>query len=300
MDIERVKEFLVIAEEKSLKKAAEKLHIAPNVLSSRYQSFENSLGVKLLTRNAHRTELTSSGCLFLQNAKELIDSYEKMLLDLKESENTSYRSIKLGICGTGICAPDLGLYIDLYNRRHPQTYLELLSDSSFSVAEGISSGKIDIYIAFGNKNAFEDISGRICIACISSLCVIVPKDHPLSRKSHISFQDLENEQFVLYPETMEPCIRNQQLDFLNQSGIRYRIYNGQYDPVFYKLLVPIGKGIILTPFPHPEPPGSEILNLTDTGYESYIYMLYNASTQNQATFEFVNGFQKYIKETRKV
>jgi DNA-binding transcriptional LysR family regulator len=299
MDLDRVKEFLVIAEEKSLKRAAEKLHIAPNVLSARYQSFENSLGTKLLIRNAHRTELTSSGRLFLTQAKELVSSYEKILLELKESENTSYRSLKIGICGITISAPDLGYYIYLYNTRHPHTDLELLGDTSYSVAEGLRSGNIDVFVAFGDQNAFGDISGRICIAHISTLCAIVSKDNPLSQKTNITFQELENEQFILYPETAEPCIRKQQIAFLNQSGIHYTAYNSKYDPVFYKLLVSFGKGIILTPVPHPEPPGAEILSITDGGYDTYIYMLYNTDTQNPATLEFVNGFQKFLQEVRK-
>jgi DNA-binding transcriptional LysR family regulator len=289
---------LVIAEEKSVKKAAEKLHIAPNVLSARYQSFENSLGTQLLIRNAHRTELTSSGKLFLQHAKKMMASYNKTLHDLKESNSTDYRSLKLAVCGTTISAPDLGYYIYLYNNRHPQTDLELFSDNCYSVNEGLQSGNIDVYIAFGNENAFEDISGRLCIAHISTLCAIVPKDNPLSLKHTITFQDLDNERFVLYPETAEPCIHNQQIAFLNQSGIRYSVYDNKYDPVFYKQLVSIGKGIILTPVPHPEPPSTEILSITDAGYDSYIYMLYNAGTSNPTTLEFVHGFQKFLKEVR--
>lgn len=296
MDLERVKEFLIIAEEKSFKKAAERLHIAPNVLSSRYRTFENSLGTKLLIRDAHKTELTGSGRLFLQNAKELIFSYDKILNDLKESENITYRSLKLEICGTDLSAPELGIYMDLYNRRHPHTYLELLNDDHYSISEGLSSGNVDVFIAHGNQDAFQDISGRICISHISNLCVYIPNDHPLARKSQISFQELENEQFILYPETAEPCIRIHQLNCLNSSGIQYSIYNGKYDPVFYDLLVPIGKGLILSYASHRVPPNSTVLNITDSGYDTYTYMLYNIQTQNETTLEFVNGFQKYLQE----
>lgn len=297
MDLERVREFLVIAEEKSFKKAAERLGIAPNVLSARYQTFENTLETTLLIRNAHRTELTESGRLFLQNAKELIASYDRILDDLKESENTAYRSLTFEVCGVTMDAPELGIFLDLYNRRHPQAYLELLSDNAYSITEGLSSGNIDIAVAYGNEDAFSDISGRVCISHASNLCVYVPTDHPLALKSQITFQELENEQFLLYPDTAEPCIRRHQLDCLNRSGIHYTIYSGRYDPVFYNLFVPIGKGIILTPIVAPPPPNSNVLHITDAGYDTYTYLLYNANTTNEATLEFINEFQDFLRGT---
>lgn len=297
MDLERMREFLVIAEEKSFKKAAERLGIAPNVLSSRYQSFENSLETTLLIRNAHRTELTESGRLFLQNAKELIASYDRILDDLKESENTAYRSLRFEICGVTMDAPELGIFLDLYNRRHPQAYLELLSDNSYCITEGLSSGNIDIAVAYGNEDDFTDVSGRICISHASNLCVYVPNDHRLALRSQITFQELENEQFLLYPDTVEPCIRRHQLDCLTRSGIRYSVYSGRYDPVFYPLLVPIGKGIILTPIVAPPPPNSSVLHITDPGYDTYTYLLYNAATTNEATLEFIKEFQSFLKGT---
>lgn len=296
MDLERVREFLVIAEEKSFKKAAERLHLAPNVLSARYQNFENSLETKLLIRNAHKTELTETGRLFLQNAKELVTSYDKTLEDLKESENTAYRSLKFEVCGTAMAALELGLFLDLYNRRHPYAYLELLSDNSYPISEGLSSGNIDIAVAYGNEDDFMDISGRICISRATNMCVYVPNDHPLALKSQITFKDLEDEQFILYPETAEPCIRRHQLDCLDRSGIRYSTYNGKYDSVFYNLLVPIGKGIILTHIVDPAPPNSAVLHITDPGYDTYTYLLYNAGTTNEATLEFISEFQKYLRE----
>lgn len=297
MDLERMREFLVIAEEKSFKKAAERLHIAPNVLSARYQTFENSLETTLLIRNAHKTELTESGRLFLQNAKELIASYDKILDDLKESKNTAYRSLKFEVCGVTMDAPELGIFLDLYNRRHPQAYLELLSDTAYNIKEGLNSGSIDIAVAYGDKNAFSDISGRICISHASNLCVYVPNDHGLALKSQITFRELENETFILYPDTAEPCIRRHQLDCLNRSGIHYNIYGGRYDPVFYNLFVPIGKGIILTPIVAPPPPNSNVLHITDPGYDTYTYLLYNTNTTNEATLEFINEFQNFLRGT---
>ncbi len=231
----------------------------------------------------------------MQNAKELVTSYDRILDNLEESENTIYRSLKFEICGTRMDAPELGIFLDLYNRRHPQAYLELLSDNAYSIPEGISSGNIDIAIAYGNENDFADISGRICISHATNLCAYVPNDHPLALRSQIAFQELENEQFLLYPDTAETCIRRHQLDCLNRSGIHYTIYNGRYDSAFYNLLVPIGKGIILTPITVSPPPNSSVLQITDSGYDTYTYLLYNANTTNEAALEFILEFQNFLQ-----
>ena len=47
MDIERLKEFIEIADSGSLKKAAETLHVSAATLSARLKNFELSLGLPL-------------------------------------------------------------------------------------------------------------------------------------------------------------------------------------------------------------------------------------------------------------
>ena len=61
MDPRRLKAFLVLAEEKSFHKAAERLYLSQPALTQRIQALERELGVRLLERRPFRGSSPSSG-----------------------------------------------------------------------------------------------------------------------------------------------------------------------------------------------------------------------------------------------
>lgn len=293
MELERLREFLIISEEGSLKNAAEKIGVAPNVLSARFSTFEKSIGSQLLHRDAHGISLTENGAILLQNARDLIDSYDRSILALQSTSNDTYRSLKLQFCALGM-APELGIFLDKYCRRYPRLYLDLLDNTSVSIREGLSTGNIDIAVANGRENDFLDISGRLVVAHFPTINIYVANDHPLANKQHVSFSDLDGETFVLYPETEENCIRDLQLSLLQQSGISYEVYNANCTPHFYDLYVPMGKGIMFTPTDFHTPPNSHMITISDKGYDTYTYLLFNKDSQNETAMEFLEGYQTLL------
>ncbi|MFT8350196.1 LysR family transcriptional regulator [Clostridium saccharoperbutylacetonicum] len=73
MDIRQIKYFVVIAEEGSITKAAERLFMAQPPLSRQLQTIENELGVTLFNRtNKKDMSLTPQGRIFLKNARRIL------------------------------------------------------------------------------------------------------------------------------------------------------------------------------------------------------------------------------------
>ena len=122
MDLERLKEFTVIAEEKSFKTAAERMSLAPNVLSTRFSDFEKKLGVKLIERNAHHFALTGRGKILFRHAKELLESYENLCVSMQSIQGNTFRSLRLMLCAQTM-ASELGPFLDHYCRKYPKLFL---------------------------------------------------------------------------------------------------------------------------------------------------------------------------------
>jgi DNA-binding transcriptional LysR family regulator len=78
MDLDRLSEFVLIAEKKSIKKAADELGIAPATLSSRLKVFESSLGTDLFARNNSGLSLTVEGQNFYTNVSPIVGKYQKL------------------------------------------------------------------------------------------------------------------------------------------------------------------------------------------------------------------------------
>lgn len=71
MDIRKLRYFIVIAEEKQLTRAAQRLHMAQPPLSRQLSLLEQELSVNLFERNGRNMHLTEEGKILYTKAKTL-------------------------------------------------------------------------------------------------------------------------------------------------------------------------------------------------------------------------------------
>lgn len=297
MDLERLSEFITLAEAGSIKSAAAELGLAPNVLSTRLKSFENSLGTTLIERNAHTFRLTDSGRILIKDARDILDSYGRAITSLSEIRGTSFKRLKIMLCAQTM-PMDLGIYLDIYCREHSELFLGLYDENSCRIRSGLQSGAADIVFAIGRENDFEDIEGRIVLSSYPKMRVHIPNDHRLAGRRSIRFSELSGETFILYPNMTETHTRDLQYSMLEQAGIRFDIYQEDYSPFFYDLLVPIGCGVRPWNWTERQAPNSSLVTISDEGYETYMYMLFDPSGTNGTVGHFINSFLKFREERR--
>jgi DNA-binding transcriptional LysR family regulator len=72
LDLRKLRYFVAVAEELNFGRAARRLHIAQPVLSRQIRSFEDELGVQLLSRDSRGTTLTPAGTQLLEDANFLL------------------------------------------------------------------------------------------------------------------------------------------------------------------------------------------------------------------------------------
>ena len=72
MDSETLKNFLVVAREGNITRAAQFIHITQPTLSRQMQNLEQELGRPLLIRGKRHLSLTPEGQLFRKRAEEIL------------------------------------------------------------------------------------------------------------------------------------------------------------------------------------------------------------------------------------
>ncbi|MGR5969170.1 LysR family transcriptional regulator [Bacillus paranthracis] len=72
MDIRKLRYFIVIAEEKQLTRAAQRLHMAQPPLSRQLSLLEQELSVNLFERNGRNMHLTEEGKNFIYESKKTL------------------------------------------------------------------------------------------------------------------------------------------------------------------------------------------------------------------------------------
>lgn len=295
MNLDHLAEFAVIARLGSIKLAAEELEVSSATLSARLLRFEKFIGTPLFERGSNGMTLTKAGESLLPDAQEILRSYRQLKRDIRVTQEHSYRRLRIAITGTTLPL-HLGPFLDQLNLNHPGMHLEILDDSRYSIPESLKSGEVDIYFA----PVMDDFAapGLAKVPIITpGQCVVLPKNHRLAGRDTVSIQELDREQFILYPTTAEPSIREFQLRNLHDSGIRFTTYDSDTAVVFYMLLVPIGKGILLRPTHIIDlPPNTVSMPVSDLPHPATLCYFYSKSNPNPDVQAFVRDYAKYIKE----
>lgn len=97
MDLKRLRYFCTVAEQRSITRASDVLHIAQPALSKRLHELEDELGTELLVRNGREMHLTEAGAFLYQRACLILRSVEDMRHDTLQFAHHARRVMKIGI-----------------------------------------------------------------------------------------------------------------------------------------------------------------------------------------------------------
>ena len=84
MDLRGIEFFLTVAEEGSISRAAERLHISQPTVSREMMELERELGKTLLVRTSRNVSLTPDGLLFRDTARDMLALYRKAVTQQAE------------------------------------------------------------------------------------------------------------------------------------------------------------------------------------------------------------------------
>lgn len=298
MDFDRLAEFALVAQYGSIKKAALELDISSATLSARLIRFEAHLGAPLFVRKAESMVLTAAGEQLLPSAQEIVASYQGLRQSMHSVQDHAYHGLRIAISGSNLPL-NLGPFLDLLNLNYPGIRLEILDDRQYGIVDGLQSGAVDIYFAPVMADFAPKGLMKVPVST-SGQYVILPRHHRLADRTMVSIRELDGEQFILYPKTAEPANRDFQLRNLADSGIHYTIYDSETAAVFYKLLVPVGKGILLRPTPMMDiPPNAICIPVTDLPHQATTCFFYDKANPNPDVVAFAKDFPKFCKEVSK-
>ncbi|HCF65668.1 MAG: LysR family transcriptional regulator [Clostridia bacterium] len=92
VDLELYRIFTIVANEKNITKASEKLNISQPAVTKHIKNLENALELRLFNRTNHGIELTSDGQKIYEEAKEAVETLNSIFV--KYGKN---RNINLGV-----------------------------------------------------------------------------------------------------------------------------------------------------------------------------------------------------------
>ena len=192
MDVRRLKYFIVTAEERSISRAAERLHITQPPLTRHIQSLEEELGVLLFTRTSWGVELTQAGTALLKHAHNISAHIELATEQIRRVATGQAGRIDIGVFGSAMLSiiPKL---LSAFSATHPDVKIVLHNTPKEKQINALHQGRIlaafDRYLP-----DFPNITSER--VCREPIWVALHSDNPLTRLPRIGIDDLRNEALI--------------------------------------------------------------------------------------------------------
>lgn len=194
MEIEELRNFLAVAQEENITRAAEYLHLTQPTLSRQIQALEAEFGKQLLIRGKRKVTLTQDGILFRKRAAEIIDMVDKTDAEMRESRKDISGDIFIGAGETDVMRL-VAKAAQQLRQQHPGIRYRIISGDGDAVKDMLGKGLIDFGMVFGKVD--ERKYDAIPLEIEDSWGVILPQSAPLAQNTLIRPGDLWSVPLIL-------------------------------------------------------------------------------------------------------
>lgn len=189
MDIRVLRYFLMVAQEESFSRAAERLFLSQPTLSRQIHELETELGVTLLKRTNRNVILTSDGQRLRKRAQEIVELADKTRQEFAVPAGEVAGDIYIGGGETHVMRYIAQTAVALRSE-YPDIRFHLHSGNADDVLERLDKGLLDFGVVIEPtdllKYDFLRLPGR------DTWGLLMRRDHPLAQKSVITPTDLRN------------------------------------------------------------------------------------------------------------
>lgn len=203
MEILQLRRFMVVAEELSFRRAAERLNVSQPPLSLHIQKLEEELGVELFVREKRQIRLTEAGSSLLIYARLILDLERRAADDARRAGAGEVGRLSIGFTDDFLHG-FLAQLLARFQAQHPSVMIESQLGLSADLAHQVSQGLIDVaFICPPLPASVRDLG---CIDLPRARIVaLLPEAHPLARSDEkaIELNALRDEAFVA-ASSMEP------------------------------------------------------------------------------------------------
>jgi DNA-binding transcriptional LysR family regulator len=288
MELRQLKYFLLIAEEKSIARAAKKAFVSQQALSKSIQNLEKELCCTLFERSSTGASLTPLGMTLQKRAKQIIELIDLTLSELNAQGDGNKKTLYLGIPYSILDLLDIDKLFE-FQTICPSHEIRISEVTDKVVETDVYYNYLDIGIV-GGKSDFTHFDSYPLLA--SKTLIAMHKDNPLAKKKVIRLKDLRDEIFItatkdynVYDAFVEACIH---------VGFTPRIGQQSGNIELIKQFVYMNKGIYPCPDNRTYLMKDPKIALREIEDNPLIYAIYMLTRKGKTLSRAVTMFRDYI------
>lgn len=184
MNLDSLRVFCEVARQRSFSKAAEKLDVTQSAVSQAVQQVEREISSQLIDRSRRPLCLTPSGDRFYTAAREILELYERTIVEIHELENDVVGPITVAsIYSVGLYHADA---IGRFMASYPRATVRLQYLRPNLVVEAVLSGEATLGLISYPKPT-KDLS--VVPWREEEMVFVCPPNHPLSGRESIRLEE---------------------------------------------------------------------------------------------------------------
>src|SRR3954452_20614886 len=198
VNLRHLRLVLVLDEERSITRTAERLCISQAAVSKTRAEFEKGIGAPLFEWFGNRLEVTPLGKCVLQSARRIVAELECLSDEFAQMKSGMRGVLTIGT-RTISGQPFLSRVTAAFKQAHPAVTVELVDIDLGSLMERLAKGTISLLC--GRYDASFAKAHVEAHAILSDRNVVVASpNHPLADQRKIAWPDLVSRAWILTPE----------------------------------------------------------------------------------------------------
>jgi DNA-binding transcriptional LysR family regulator len=187
MKLESLRYFHVTRECGSIRKAADRLHIAPSAISRQIAILERELKLRLFERNSTGVSTTAAGRLLAHHTQSIFRDIGRAQAAIDELKGLQVGDVTI-YAMEGLVSDFLPSLLSSFHTRFPGISFNLVLAPSDRIIEAVARDEADIGISFNAKLRHEIIVAARYAEPVS--CIVSPR-HPLAREKSVTLKALQ-------------------------------------------------------------------------------------------------------------
>ena len=195
IDLRRLRLFVEVVRQGGFSRAAKVVFAAQPTVSKAVKQLEDELGVPLLDRVGHRSELTAAGKIVYGRAVALLAGGEDLMAELDELRGLKRGTLHLGFPRLGSSSLFAPMFAS-FRRRYPGVDVDLAVHDSKRLEEVLRAGALDLAaLVHPIPQGFDWQEVRT-----EPLVALLPRDHAVAGGEAVRLARLAEAPFILFEE----------------------------------------------------------------------------------------------------
>ena len=177
--------FEAVAEDGSIRRASERLHISPSAVNRQILKLENYLGTPLFERRPDGMRLTDAGRLVLRHAQATLQDFARLRGDIDELRGVVSGEVTIATLDS-LNVQFLPEALAEFIAAHPAVQIRVMACDPIETMHAVAQGAADLGLTFSPawRRGITVLKDMPC-----PMCAIMAPDHALAARKTLSLDE---------------------------------------------------------------------------------------------------------------